>query len=165
MSSTVIRNSLSSLVAVVVMISGIAGCGGAPARKMEEQAKVSGSVTLGGKPLPTGWNIVFASKEKGSTGAGSIDSLGKFSLRAGDPAVGIPVGRYEVMLRAPAGPPPAPVGSADYQKQMMSGASTKPKVADEGPVPMKFLAFDTSGLVFELKGGENTFDIDLDKLK
>jgi hypothetical protein len=165
MTSTVIRSHILSIAAVVVVAFGLTGCGGGPARKMETQAKVSGSVTLSGKAIPTGWNIVFASKEKGAIAAGSLDSLGKFSLRAGDPAVGIPVGRYEVMLRAPAGPPPAAVGSDEYQKQMMSGASTKPKAEPEGPVPKKFLMSDTSGLVFELKAGENTFDIDLDKLK
>jgi len=144
----------------------VCGCGeSAPAK--EAQAEVSGSITFQDSPVTLDSSIVFYCQEKTATAAGKVDSLGKYQLTAGNPNLGIPVGRYQVMIR-----PPAPVAastdpnSEEYKKMMMStgGAATKVKQEGTKDIPAQFQSFDTSGIVLELKAGPNTFDFALDKL-
>ncbi|MGE5192860.1 MAG: hypothetical protein ACM3U2_10180, partial [Deltaproteobacteria bacterium] len=102
------------------------------------------------------------------TAAGTIDSLGKFSLKEADPSIGIPAGRYQVLIRPPE-PPPVTTGSAEYEKMMTGGKPADmtqvPKAEQLAPdIPSKFYAFATSGLEVEVKAGPNTFDFDLVKL-
>ena len=140
------------------------GCG--PAAKTpdaSQQATIAGKVTLdGSKPIPVDSNIVFFCAEKNATISGKADALGAYTVRAGDKGVGIPAGRYQVMVRPPEAPP-AKVGSDDYQKMMMSGGVAK-KAESNSDIPLKFHAFDTSKIVLEIKAGNNTIDLDLSKL-
>lgn len=139
------------------------GCTGAKA-PTGDQASVSGSVTVDGKPITVDSSVVFYSKDGGSTAAGMIDSLGKFSLKGGDPSKGIPPGRYAVMVRPPEKAAVQP-GTDEYKKAMMAGMqSPKGTAAPPSDIPAQFMAFETSGLVVEVKTGPNTFDFALDKL-
>ena len=160
------RCQLLSMVCSLVLIS--VGCGG-PTGPVDPQAQVSGSVTNDGKPVSLGSLVVFYNAEKGLTLTGTLDSLGKYSLTAADPKVGVPVGRYEVTVK----PPVAAVidinpSSDEYMKKMQGGggadslAASKPAAASD--IPEKFNDPKTSGLVFEVKAGPNTFDFDLSKL-
>lgn len=145
-----------------------AGCGGGATGPVDPQSQVSGSVTNGGKPVTLGSLVVFSNAEKGLTLTGTLDSLGNFSLTAADPKVGVPAGRYTVAIK----PPVEPVmevnqSSEDYKKMMQSGgpkAVTQSKPPTASDIPAKFNDPKTSGLVFEVKAGPNTFDIDLAKL-
>ncbi len=143
------------------------GCGGGPTGPTDPQAQVSGSVTNNGKPITLDSNVVFYNEEKGLTLTGKIDSLGKYSLSAGDPRVGIPAGRYAVSIK----PPVAAVAevsqsSQDYMKMMQNGGKVAPPKAENSApdIPEKFRDYKTSKLVFEVKEGSNTFDFDLSKL-
>lgn len=144
------------------------GCGSAvPKPDAATQAEVAGSVTNEGKPIAANSSIVFYCPEKGTTLAGKIDSLGKFSLKESDPAVGIPGGRYQVMIRPPE-PPPVPMStqSEDYKKMMSGGGTTAPpSPAANSEIPQKLQSFDSSGIALEVKPGPNTFDIDLAKFR
>jgi hypothetical protein len=145
------------------------GCGG-PGGPVDPQAQVSGSVTNNGKPITLDSHVVFYNKEKGLTLTGVIDSLGKYSLSAADPKVGVPVGRYEVTIKPPV-PPVVEVNpsSPDYMKMMQASQGAKSvsatgKANSAPDIPEKFNDPKTSGLVFEVKQGVNTFDLDLSKL-
>jgi len=120
-------------------------------------------VTKEGKPITLDSSIVFFCPESAATVGGKIDALGKFSLKASDPAIGIPPGRYQVMIRPPEAPKPA-VGTDAYKNMMMGTGSTEKKEETVGEIPSKFQAFDTSEIVYEVKAGPNTYDIDLAKL-
>ena len=159
------RFYLLSVTCSLVLFS--AGCGG-PTGPVDPQAQVSGSVTNDGKPVALGSLVVFFNSEKGLTLTGTLDSLGKYSLTAADPKVGVPVGRYEVAVKPPVAPVMEATQSDDYKKMMQGGggpdtiASSKPATASD--IPEKFNDPKTSGLVFEVKSGPNTFDFDLSKL-
>jgi hypothetical protein len=127
----------------------------------DPQASISGSVTYDGKPITLDSDIVFHCKDKGATAAGKIDSLGKFTLAPGMKSIGIPAGRYQIMIRPPELPAPA-VGTEEYEK-WMSGKTTK--LDPPKDVPKQFHLFDTNDLVVEVKSGPNTFDFDLAKLE
>lgn len=163
------RNSCRGLgtFAALVCAGLVGGCG--PAEKTPkpaEQATISGSVTVDGtKKVATDTEVEFFCTEKGATLLGRVDALGKFSLRATDKSVGVPAGRYQVMIR-----PPAPVAAAapqgnseDYKKMMMQGAAAAPPKT-ESDIPLKFHSQNTSKLFLEAKAGPNTFDLDLSKL-
>ncbi len=138
-----------------------AGCGGErEAKPTDPQASISGTVTYNGENVTPDSSVVFFCKDKNATVAGEVDSFGKFALKPSVGSIGIPAGRYQVMVRAPE-PPAPPVGSDAY-KDIMSGKTKKPEPAKD--IPIQFGAFDTSGLSVEVKVGENNFDFDLAKL-
>lgn len=140
------------------------GCGDEAGTPTTEQATVSGSVTYDGKPVPVDTSILFSCQDLAANAAGQVDSLGNYSLRAADPAVGIPVGRYKVMIRPPVSAAAAPaMGTPEYEKVMQQGgvreAPPPPK-----EIPEQFTSLETSGIVLELKPGPNEFDFDLAQL-
>jgi hypothetical protein len=142
------------------------GCGsGGPGAPKGPQASVSGSLTNDGKPIKLDSSVVFYCPEAAATAAGKVDALGKFSLNAANPAIGVPAGRYQVMVRPPE-PPPMPAGNTDaYKNMMMAGGNTDKKPERPSEIPEKFQTLESSTLVLEVKAGPNTFDIDLAKLK
>jgi hypothetical protein len=151
----------------LVVLSGCGGNANRPVPDAKQQATVTGSLLNAGKPLPLDYQVVFNSKDKGAIGSGRLDSAGKFKISAGDPAIGLPAGRYTVKIAPP--PPPAPaVGgleSDSYQQMMKTKGSTKaPPREIPKDIPAKLLNWETSGLEFDVIPGPNTFDIDIAKL-
>jgi hypothetical protein len=145
----------------------IHGCGKKEGTPQGEQASVAGSLMFDGKSVALDTSIVFYCQDKDATAAGKVDSLGKFSLKAARPSIGIPVGRYVVMVRPPEPQMPSSAAagpsSPDYQKIMMSqGAVEKPSTPSD--IPVAFLSLNTSKLALELKAGPNNLDIDLAKI-
>ena len=158
------RSPVLSVVCGLVLFS--AGCGG-PTGPADPQAQVSGTVTNDGKPVAVGSRAVFFNSEKGLTLTGTLDSMGNYSLTAADPKVGVPAGRWEVSVKPPVAPLMEVSDSEDYKKMMQGGgpesvADSKPAIASD--IPEKFNDPKTSGLVFEVKAGPNTFNFDLSKL-
>lgn len=145
------------------------GCGEAGSKPdATTQATVSGSVTNDGKALKQDSNVVFYCSEKGATASGKLDALGKFSLTAADPRIGIPAGRYQVMFTPPS-PPAVQMGTKDYEKIMTggqpAGATVPTGKRDVSEIPDKFQTFETSGIALEIKPGNNDLPIDLAKFQ
>lgn len=152
------------LLLITGLFSLATGCSTGPAAPTTKQATVSGSVSKDGKPIKLDSAVTFFCADAGATLGGKIDALGKFSLTPADPSIGIPVGRYKVMVRPPE-PPPAAVGTKDYEKAMMQGGATvAPPAPAASEIPQPFQALDSTPLVLEVKEGANTFDIDLAKI-
>ncbi len=138
-----------------------------PPRPKTEQAQISGTVTVDGKPIPANCDVVFSHKSEGVTLAAKSDTLGKFSLTAMDPRIGIPAGTYQVAVR----PPSAPAvdlkpGTPEYEafmtnKQSGPGQKSEADLADV--IPAKYHQHDTSGLVVEAKAGSNEVKLELSK--
>lgn len=153
-------------IALTLLCSGLlCGCGGGPQAKVpdaSQQATISGKVTLDGTaPAGLDSTVVFYCTEKGATAGGKLDALGNYSVKAADPSVGVPAGRYQVMVN----PPPAPtvdMSSEEYKKRMMSGGGAPE--APKSDIPAKFNTYATSNIVLEIKPGANTIDLDLSKL-
>lgn len=154
---------LFSFALLTVCLAGCGGGGGGRPAPTTKQATVSGSVVNNGTPIKTDSSVVFFCTEAGATLAGKIDALGKFNLGAADPAIGIPVGRYQVMVRPPE-PKSVQTTSADYAKMMQGGSNPTAAAATPSDIPQPFLALDTTPLILEVKEGPNTFDIDLAKI-
>ena len=144
----------------------LCGCGGAPAVKLPDpaqQATISGKVTLDGtKPAPVNASVVFSCTEKGAIVSGKVDALGSYTIQAAQKSIGIPAGKYQVMIRPPE-EPPVKMDSEEYKKRMMSGGAKKEEPKSD--IPAKFHSFDTSKIELDIKPGANpNVDLDLSKL-
>jgi hypothetical protein len=100
-------------------------------------AEVSGRVTYKGRPLPEG-TIMFV-PQTGFAAAGTIGPDGTYRLVSGKPGDGAVIGRHKVAVI-----PPYQPQSRDYPK-----------------FPLKYQDAETSGLVAEVKEGQNTLDFAL----
>lgn len=146
----------------LVALCSVSGCGKSDPAPTTPQATVSGSVTYDGVPVTLDANVIFFCADAGATAAGKVDSLGKYALTPAQKKLGIPAGRYQVGISPPAKPIP-PVGDTpEYKEFMLSGSKTPPVPKD---LPAKFHSYTQSGIVLEVKAGENTFDFDLAKLE
>lgn len=106
---------------------------------------VSGTVTMDGKPLTTG-TVVFTNYETGSTGAGTLDDAGKFTLK--NP---LAVGKYKISFEPPAASQPE---DATAIKDARKAAES---------IPLGYQSATSSGENREVKEGENSFEFKLRK--
>lgn len=137
--------------AAVALCVLVVGCSDRP-----KLAKVKGTVTIDGKPLPYG-TVTFEAKGLRSA-TGKIVNGEITEVTTYDPGDGAPVGNHRVVVTANAEPGAAVVANpgdapkgppkADY----MSGKSL---------IPAAYNNPDTSGLTAEIKSGENTVELKL----
>jgi hypothetical protein len=124
---------------LVASIVWLAGCGGAG----DQLSVVTGQVKVGATPLGGG-TVVFMADD-GRAGSAELTPEGRYVLRC-------EAGRYKVAVTPPSAPDP-----------LASPATSQPTSPPPGgvPIPKRYQDFGTSGLSFEVKAGENQFDIAL----
>jgi len=130
---------------VSILIAGLctaAGCsgGGRPV------GRVSGIVTYGGKPVPTG-TVVFMPTESGPPAYGNIDPDGRYTLSTYSPGDGAVLGKHAVMITALEQLTPAEAANPNRMPKML--------------IPAKYNDTKTSGLTADVRAGENTIEFDL----
>ncbi|MDO5554403.1 MAG: hypothetical protein Q4G68_11650 [Planctomycetia bacterium] len=128
------KSAVLSVVAAGLMVAIVAGC-----IKVVPTGTVSGSVTYKGKPMTVG-TVIFCSPDSVNRAGGEIDSEGKFTLTGP-----LPAGEYKVGFAQPFFDDPV--------------AARPPELTS--PLPAKYLAYETSGLTFTVKKGDNTADFNL----
>lgn len=133
----------------VVVLTLTTGCGGGSQQATAGyEAKVSGTITLDGKPLDMG--MVFFEKD-GKSGSSTISEGGKL-LDDG----GVPSGKVKVKVDASmyaylSGRVKQPKGGANR----MGGGGPGGPPGEYREIPKKYRDFATSGLEFDLKPGAN----------
>lgn len=148
----------------MVMLA-IVGCGASEKKPdASTQATVTGTVTKGGKAIAANSDVSFFCEASGAQAGGKVDALGKFSLVAQNPKVGIPAGRYKVTIRPPVKTVAMSPSNADYQKMMMPGAAqAEASKATESEIPAEFQVTESTKLIFEITAGANSIPIELEK--
>ena len=142
-----------------LILGGVAGCGA-----RSKYAKVSGIVTLDGKPYPNA--IVsfqpLGTRSKPNPGRGSTgltDHNGKFTLLTDDGYSGAVVGTHRIRIRTKVEDPTSVfdpnTGSPD------SPPSTKGKKAEPEPIPQEWFADHTKKEFDVPPGGTNKADFDI----
>ncbi|MDZ4686120.1 MAG: hypothetical protein SH850_13715 [Planctomycetaceae bacterium] len=145
------RHAVRHLAVAVLNLCTI-GCGGVD---YGPTGKITGRLTMDGKPLAAGTAVSFMQMEKGFLAFGMTDADGKFevdSFNSGD----MPAGVYKVMIAPPAAPAPKDVSAEE--------AFENPELRDptvKVEFPKKYRDTNTSGLEYEVKAGANDFPIDL----
>lgn len=120
----------------------------AEATPAPQPAKVTGMVTLDGKPL-AGATIVFT-PQKGRSASGVTDGQGRYSLSTSAQDDGAPPGVYRVTITADSQDPAKP-----NEAQSKRGAAGKPAI------PARYSNPATTGLTTEIRPGANVFDFEL----
>ncbi len=114
---------------------------------------LTGKVTYNGAPAPAGSSISLMHDETGLSAVGLIEEGGVYVAKMqGQP--NILAGKYHVAV---AGPPAAEM-SDDDMAAMYEGKADAPTAS---AIPAKYADVDNNGLTFEVKEGENTYDVDL----
>jgi hypothetical protein len=149
-------NGTTGRLLLVYCIAGFAaGCSG-DGLPEGETGTVRGRVTYSGQPVPEGSVVMFMGSETGILGTGVTDTNGEYLLSMRD-GLSILVGTYRVSVN-----PPNP-GETLSQEEVMerSMAGSLPNPADVKEIPVRYRNPESSTLVFEVKPGANTFDIDM----
>jgi len=131
------------LVSTLAVAAAAPGCGASG----PQMARVSGTVTYDGKPVPQGTVTFIAKDANGRNATGAIQSDGSYTLQTEQPGDGAQVGQYDVTVAAI----DAPV--LDY-------VPTKP-VTPKRLVPEKYEKPQSSGLTATVKSGSNTIPLEL----
>lgn len=148
-----------ALFVAACLLAACIGCSGAAG---PQTGRVSGRITVNGKPL-AGANVNFDLKEGKSprVATGVTDSDGRYTLSTFGKDDGAVLGKHVVWITMPqkgdAIDPNNP--TADYG-QMMSAAAVGAK-PDTGGIPAKYTSKESSDLIREVKAGTNEINIDL----
>ncbi len=147
------RDLLKFAFALSFVVSTI-GCGGSP---YGPTGTVKGKLTMEGKPLPAGHSVSFMQMDKGFLAFGLTDAEGKFEVKSWNDGQ-MPIGSYDVMIGPPGGEA-ADVSSMSAEERFDNpqGGADKNRVA----FPARYRETTKSGLKYEVKEGENSFDIDI----
>jgi len=136
------RASFLALTAAAMALSPLA-CG----RSGPEMARVSGTVTYQGKPVPKG-TVSFVSTDPARRNAtGQLDANGFYRLQTEEPGDGAEVGDYEVTIFS-------------HEEKILDYRPKEP-VKAQRLIPEKYENPKTSGLKRTVKSGSNTFDFPL----
>ena len=155
---------LVRFIVALVFAAVLSGCGGGGGRdykiRADQQATITGTVKFGDKNVPVNAQVTFFNSEQGIAAVGFADESGKFTLKPAEKETGLPAGKYQVTIT----PPPPPPMTEEQYKKMEANAMAMPDITYK-ELPKKFYNSMTSGLVFDVKPGPNSFDIDLAKKK
>lgn len=146
--------SLRILTGFVITLA-IVGCGGGASLPEGETGTVSGIVKLDGTPVAKGTGISFMRDSDGALATGICDSAGGYALQMKG-GLSIVAGTYHIAVTAPN--PTA--GLTEEQAMELSMAGKLPKESDS-PIPERYRNLTESTIIFEVKPGSNTFDLDM----
>lgn len=124
----------------------LSGCGGSSL----SVAKVTGKVTLKGRPVTQG-KVIFR-PAKGPMAVGQLGPGGTYSLMTYKPEDGAIVGECAVAIAAPTWGAPMP------------GFTPPPPPPSEETIPAKFHNFESSGLKRTVEDKDNVIDFELSEL-
>lgn len=134
----------------------IIGCGGGGTGIPEgETGTVSGIVKIDGKPVAEGTSISFMRDSDGAIASGICDSGGGYVLQMKG-GLSIVAGTYRVAVSAPN--PTA--GMSDEAAMEMAMNDQLPDEGDNA-IPERYRNLSESTVIFEVKPGSNTFDLDM----
>ena len=132
------------------------GCGGT---NFGPVGSVKGTLTMDGKPLATGTQLLFMQMEQGYAAFAHTDDAGTYELkwmREGSTRTEVPVGEYKILVQ----PPEVKDVEELSADEMLDGGAEDIQPA-EPDFPKKYQQHSTSGLTFSVKEGANTCDLDL----
>ncbi|MDG2390286.1 MAG: hypothetical protein P8M30_13315 [Planctomycetaceae bacterium] len=134
----------------------LAGCGGDTGYS-GPTGTVSGTITLDDQPVAA--NLTFMNSIDGFTASGVADGSGKFSLQSNGETA-IPVGKYQVGVTAAAdGPEMDPEAAMKASMESEDGSAG----GSDSAIPTKYASPAGSGLSFEVKEGDNSFEVKMTK--
>ena len=145
------RAGLLALAAAAVALTPLA-CG----ESGPEMARVTGTVTYKGKPVPKGTVAFVSTNPSRPNATAKLDANGYYRLQTRNPGDGAELGDYDVTISA-RDDPTENIGGQNVIPQFMPKKAAKPQRL----TPEKYENPKTSGLRKTVKSGSNTFDFEL----
>ncbi len=159
--------SVRALFSVGVLWATLAGCSGDGSTPRLPVFPVTGKVTMLGRPLP-GALVGFAPIGKQVFAMGRTNDEGVYSLMTYDTGDGASVGEFSVTVTKPTLSTAAPIPSGPTHGAngvlTMTAHAARPKAGkagEEGLLPGRYSAAETTPLKFTVKADNNVFDIDI----
>lgn len=151
--------STPALFLQLLLVATCSGCGSSGDGYSGPRGTVSGTITVDGKPLQSGCQVLFMATKGGYTAAGVVGDGGKYTLTYAQGNV--PAVEYQVQLTAPvATAAPQQADPAQMGAQMKLTKKAKGGASD-GPFPAEYGSISTSKMSFTVKEGDNTADFAL----
>jgi hypothetical protein len=119
-------------------------------------ARVSGTVTYQGKPVPKGAIAFVATDPSRPNATGKLDANGYYRLQTREAADGAQLGDYDVTISS-RDDTPMNIGGQNIVPQFVPKTPAKPRRL----TPEKYEDPKKSGLRRTVKSGSNTFDFEL----
>lgn len=146
---------LAILLTGVLLLSGCSSSSSIPAGP---KGTVKGKVTYNSNPVPAGSTIMFLHEETSLAATGQIGSDGSYTL-AMQGGGEVPVGKYSISVSPPSSAEVSEETNMEAYKAAMEGGGGA--AATTGPFPEKYQAAETSGETFDVKEGENSYNLDM----
>jgi len=144
------RGAVLALLLLAIPVA-LVGCGDG----LGPTGTVSGNVTYNGEPLAPEHAVALMNLETGYACQGYTDAEGNYTLDSWNDGE-LPIGTYSVQISPPLG---AVIESA-------TGGEGEDEFVDrqvgEVTYPRRYTAYGASETSFEVKEGENTFDLDME---
>ncbi len=144
----ILRGAVSGWFAIVPVFLG--GCNSREAG----EATVSGRVTLNEQAVPAGSTVLFRSESTVLVGVVGADGADRLEQNR---HLQVPAGSYRVTLH----PPIPPQLSEEEEQALMLSGGPLPASPYQDLIPHEYQNASTSPLIYEVRGGPNTFDIKL----
>ncbi|UUO06369.1 hypothetical protein M4951_23860 [Blastopirellula sp. J2-11] len=143
--------------AILLIAIATLGCGNQ--NDIGPTGRINGVLTNKGKTLSPDTQIVFLHVQSGTAAYGGTDERGNFAIDSFNDG-NIPIGVYRVMIQ----PPESQLGVEDEPSaEELLENSAGPKTQKKGnEFAFKYRQLSTSGLEYEVKEGDNVFQIDLE---
>ncbi len=151
------RKSIVSGIAFMISLVALAGC----SSRVDDGYKgvrgtVTGTITLGGQPIPEGCRVTFSSLKGSYNASGIVDADGNYAL-VFNGSKNLPAVEYGVELSRPTLEQDGPKAQdpMEQYKKLASQSATK------SPFPIRYSSRSTSKLEFTVQAGANTANFDL----
>ncbi|MBW3541857.1 MAG: hypothetical protein KY476_16435 [Planctomycetes bacterium] len=134
------------------------GCGEAEeSRYSGPGGTVTGKVTYKGETVQPGSTVSFIN-DSGLAASGTVVTGGTYTLSTSE-GNQIPVGTYKASVVPPPQKELTPEEAMQQAMKSQGPGAQPPETA--GGIPVKFANPETSGLLYEVKEGENTINIEI----
>lgn len=142
-------------------LASVSGCGSGGSSAYipsGDKGTVSGKVLLNDKPVPAGTSVQFTHTKVAVPAVSTVAADGSYSLEMID-TLQIPIGLYRITVQPPA---QRAMSEAEYEAFMAKGTDGREQSVDASTaIPSQYLRIETTPLKYEVKAGENTYDIKL----
>lgn len=132
------------------------GCGGGTGLPPGETGTVNGKVTVDGKAVPEGCQVLFVGTKGGLLATGATGTEGDYALTMRGENK-ILVGAYRVAIS----PPKPNLGMSDEEASKLAMENKLPKVTVVNVIPEKYMSPETSPQTAEVKAGANVINVDI----
>jgi hypothetical protein len=145
---------------LLILVTLVVGCGPAVDGYSGPRGSVAGRLTIDGKPVREGCQILFMAAQGSFVASGTVEGDGNYKALYRVPA-GLPVGDYVVQLGLPRNHPSSAAPGAGDSMTAVDFDQLQRAWKASLPFPQRYFSTSTSGLKLTVQPGANAANFDL----